>query len=117
MSALSLLSAHAFESALLGSNFEPKKVCAPLTSLFAVQDIVSEAQENEEDPTAGLLRGAECNVCMNRPVQVSNCTWVVILGVSTWHAAQQAGAMLCAMFVLHSATSLVFSYRLQSIDA
>ena len=28
------------------------------------------SQESEEDPTAGLLRGAECNVCMNRPVQV-----------------------------------------------
>lgn len=34
------------------------------------QDNVTEAQEHEEDPTAGLLRGAECNVCMNRPVQV-----------------------------------------------
>ncbi|KAL0031016.1 hypothetical protein WJX79_009491 [Trebouxia sp. C0005] len=32
--------------------------------------VVVGSQENEEDPTAGLLRGAECNVCMNRPVQV-----------------------------------------------
>ena len=36
-----------------------------------IQDVVVGSQESEEDPTAGLLRGAECNVCMNRPVQVA----------------------------------------------
>lgn len=36
----------------------------------AKKDVVVESQQSEEDPTAGLLRGAECNVCMNRPVQV-----------------------------------------------
>ncbi len=35
-----------------------------------LQDVIVGSQESEEDPTAGLLRGAECNVCMNRPVQV-----------------------------------------------
>lgn len=35
-----------------------------------LQDVLIESHGNEEDPTAALLRGAECNVCMNRPVQV-----------------------------------------------
>ena len=45
-------------------------LCSSFVCCF-LQDIVIESQGNEEDPTAGLLRGAECNVCMNRPVQVS----------------------------------------------
>lgn len=34
------------------------------------KEMIVGSQGNEEDPTAGLLQGAECNVCMNRPVQV-----------------------------------------------
>ncbi|DBA90658.1 TPA: hypothetical protein ACH3X1_003879 [Trebouxia sp. C0004] len=37
----------------------------------AKKDVLVGSQESEEDPTASLLRGAECNVCMNRPVQVA----------------------------------------------
>lgn len=103
---LMLLGLHCWAQMPQTSSF---KVCSPLTCLFAVQDIVTEAQENEEDPTAGLLRGAECNVCMNRPVQVSNCTWCVYLGFSMCPAAarwRQTGAMLLMMFALHCACSL-----------
>ena len=39
--------------------------------LSDVQEMIVDSQGNEEDPTAGLLQGAECNVCMNRPVQVT----------------------------------------------
>nr|QOL01263.1 putative extracellular protein TR9_068 [Trebouxia lynnae] len=38
----------------------------------SIMDAKKEApfEEVNDDPTAALLRGAECNVCMNRPVQV-----------------------------------------------
>lgn len=40
-----------------------------------------------DDPTAVLLRGAECNVCMNRPVQVQHLPfelpWLGISSVTT----------------------------------
>ncbi len=46
-------------------------VCQWSDKSTLIQDVVVGSQESEEDPTAGLLRGAECNVCMNRPVQVA----------------------------------------------
>lgn len=44
-------------------------VKSPLSKAFACMQEAPFEQAND-DPTAALLRGAECNVCMNRPVQV-----------------------------------------------
>lgn len=41
-------------------------VLEPVATVVLLQELV---QEQNEDPTA-VLRGAECTVCMNRPVQV-----------------------------------------------
>lgn len=46
-----------------------------------------------DDPTAVLLRGAECNVCMNRPVQVQHLNfelqWPALPVWHHWFRSQQ----------------------------
>ena len=48
------------------------------TILYVLQDTTY--NHGGDDPTAVLLRGAECNVCMNRPVQV----WQLNFIINTW---------------------------------